>query len=214
MIDQQGREAAITRALAAAGVQAPVIYRLFGDKRGLLDAVALHRLQAYVAEKSARPPDPDPIRDLRDGWNMHVAFGLAHPELFAILSGPSPSESTAEAVNAGMDVMRRRIHRVALAGKLRTSEARAASLMQAVATGTVQTLLAQPKARRDPGLADAARDVLMSAIVDTQAVTPVSGVHATAAALRASLEQTSVLTDGEQHLLAELLERIARAPPP
>ncbi|MBC8122483.1 MAG: TetR family transcriptional regulator, partial [Gemmatimonadaceae bacterium] len=39
LIDSGGRDAATTRAVAAAAaVQAPTIYRLFGDKRGLLDA--------------------------------------------------------------------------------------------------------------------------------------------------------------------------------
>ena len=37
------RDAVSTRAVsAAAGVQAPTLYRLFGDKDGLLDAVADH----------------------------------------------------------------------------------------------------------------------------------------------------------------------------
>ena len=77
--------------VAAAAVQAPTIYRLFGDKRGLLDAVAERSLAAYIAEKSAREPHPDPVQDLRDGWDTHVAFGLAHPGLFAIMSGdPHP----------------------------------------------------------------------------------------------------------------------------
>jgi AcrR family transcriptional regulator len=39
-----GRRAVTTRAVAAgAGVQAPTIYRLFGDKDGLLDALAVTR---------------------------------------------------------------------------------------------------------------------------------------------------------------------------
>ena len=88
LIAAGGRDAATTRAVAAAAaVQAPTIYRLFGDKRGLLDAVAEHGLAAYVAGKSVREPHPDPVQDLRDGWDMHVAFGLAHPGLFAIMSG-------------------------------------------------------------------------------------------------------------------------------
>ena len=41
LLARGGREALTTRAVAAAaGVQAPTIYRLFGDKQGLVDAVA------------------------------------------------------------------------------------------------------------------------------------------------------------------------------
>ena len=43
LLARGGREALTTRAVAAAaGVQAPTISRLFGDKQGLVDAVAEH----------------------------------------------------------------------------------------------------------------------------------------------------------------------------
>src|ERR1041384_4373067 len=92
LIREGGPEAATTRAVAsAAGIQAPTIYRLFGDKRGLLDAVAEHSMALYVASKSRHAPHPDPVQDLRDGWDMHVAFGLSHPGLFALMSGDPPA---------------------------------------------------------------------------------------------------------------------------
>ena len=50
-----GREAVSTRAVsAAAGVQAPTIYRLFGDKQGLLDAVASRGFADYLRTKITR----------------------------------------------------------------------------------------------------------------------------------------------------------------
>src|SRR4051794_36006940 len=43
LLAEGGREAVSTRAVSrAAGVQAPTIYRQFGDMQGLLDAVASH----------------------------------------------------------------------------------------------------------------------------------------------------------------------------
>jgi len=55
-----GRKAVTTRAFsAAAGVQAPTIYRQFGDMRGLLDAVARETLSAYVREKAVRAQTDD-----------------------------------------------------------------------------------------------------------------------------------------------------------
>ena len=208
LIASGGRDAATTRAVAAAAaVQAPTIYRLFGDKRGLLDAVAEHGLAAYVAEKSVREPHGDPVQELRDGWDMHVAFGLAHPGLFAIMSGdPRP---LSPAVAAGMDVLRRRIRNIALAGRLRTSEPRAVALLQSACVGTVLTLLGEAEARRDPGLSASAREAVLAAITGEaiSSADPVPG--AAAAALRASLERTTVLSAGERHLLGELLDRIA-----
>ena len=212
LIASGGRDAATTRAVAAAaGVQAPTIYRMFGDKRGLLDAVAEHGLAAYIAEKARREPHPDPVQDLRDGWDLHVAFGLAHPGLFAIMSGePRPNSP---AVAAGLEVLRRRIRNIAIAGRLRVSEERAIALLQSVCIGTVLTLLGVPEEERDPGLSDAAREAVVAAITGKATARTDPGPRGAAMALRASLDRTSVLTAGERHLLGELLDRIADGEP-
>lgn len=214
LIASGGRDAATTRAVAAAaGVQAPTIYRLFGDKRGLLDAVAEYGMAAYMANKSAQAPHPDPMQDLRDGWDSHVAFGLAHPELFALLSGDPRPRPVSPSLATGMEVLQRRIRRIALSGRLRVSEERALALVHSMGTGTVLTLLGQPEGRRDPGLSEAAREVVVAAITG-DALSPADpGPSRAAAALKASLDLTSVLTAGEKHLLEELLDRIADAGP-
>lgn len=226
LIEQGGRDAATTRAVAAAaGVQAPTIYRLFGDKRGLLDAVAMERLNAYIAGKSTRPADPDPVQDLRDGWDMHIAFGLANPGVFGILSSDPQPGPGSQAVAQGLSVLRERVRRIALAGRLRTSEERAVGLLRSAGTGTVLTLLGQPEGARDEGLSKAAREAVLAAIVqaplpstpnaqeapDAPAAGAAHGHAAAAALLRASLDQVAVLSAGERHLLTELLDRIAQA---
>src|SRR5689334_20192254 len=92
LLREGGREAVSTRAVSdAAGVQAPTIYRLFGDKQGLLDAVAEHGVQQYLGSKLEAPPGVDPVEDLRSGWDQHVAFGLENPALYALIYGePRP----------------------------------------------------------------------------------------------------------------------------
>src|SRR5487761_1796673 len=86
LLAAQGPEAVTTRSVAlAAGVQAPTIYRLFGDKNGLLDAVAEHGFAAYMARKPPVDADADPVESLRAGWELHVGFGLANPELFRLM---------------------------------------------------------------------------------------------------------------------------------
>jgi AcrR family transcriptional regulator len=209
LIDEGGPEAATTRAVAAiAHVQAPTIYRLFGDKRGLLGAVAEYGLARYIAEKSSRPAHPDPVQDLRDGWDMHVAFGLANPGLFAIISDPL-AHPQSPALAAGMDVLRRRVASIARAGRLRTSEARAISLLHAMGTGTVNTLLSQPAATRDPGLSEAAREAVIAAITGEASLPATVGPAGAATMLHACLDQTTAVSAGERHLLKELLVRIA-----
>lgn len=203
-----GREAATTRAVASkAAVQAPTIYRLFGDKEGLLDAVAEHGMAAYVAEKSSREPHPDPVQDLRNGWDLHVEFGLAHPGLFSILSDNLRPQSPAAA--AGLNVLRRRIEQIARAGRLRVSEDRALALTQSFCIGTVMHLLNTPTDKRDPDLSGNACEALLNAITGEAKRHRKAGVAGLAVALRASLNETNVLSAGEQHLLEEILVRIA-----
>ncbi len=210
LIASGGRDAATTRAVAmAAAVQAPTIYRLFGDKRGLFDAVAEHGLAAYIAAKNEREPHPDPVQDLRDGWDTHVAFGLAHPGLFAIMAGDPRPGPASPSMAAGRDVLRRRIKNIAFAGRLTVSEERAAALLQSMCVGTVLTLLSQPEGRRDPELSRVAREAVVAAITGEAIVPTHAGPSRAAAALRASLDQTSSLTSGERHLLEELLDRIS-----
>ncbi|RKG65915.1 TetR/AcrR family transcriptional regulator [Corallococcus terminator] len=212
LISSGGPDAATTRAVAAAaGVQAPTLYRLFGDKRGLLAAVIEHAMTSYVSKKSARAPHPDPLQDFRDGWDMHVAFGLSHPGLFALMSSDPALASQPSAVGDGEDVLRRRIRNIALAGRLRVSEERALGLVVSMGTGAVLTLLRQPEGQRDLGLSEAAREATVAAIT-SEAATPANAeVRAVAAALRASLDRIRVLSKGESLLLSELLERIADA---
>jgi AcrR family transcriptional regulator len=212
LIASGGSEAATTRAVAlSAGVQAPTIYRLFGDKRGLLDAAAEHVLSHYVAEKAKHKPHLDPVQELRNGWDMHIEFGLANPAIFSIMAGAADTHPPSPSVAAGLQILEARIRNIALAGRLRVSEERALALLQAVGNGTLLTLLAKPEKLRDKGLADAARETVIAAITDDVKFAHSPGPKAAAATLRASMNETSVLTDGERHLLGELLDRIANA---
>jgi AcrR family transcriptional regulator len=209
LIAEGGAEAATTRAVSsAAGVQAPTIYRLFGDKRGLLDAVAEQAFAAYVAGKADRARDPDPVVDLRRGWDDHVAFGLAHPAVFVLINIPTKGgPSTAAA--AGLRVLRERVLRVARAGRLRIGEERAADLLHAAGTGTVLVLLRKPAGERKH-LSDTAREAVMSAILVDRREDVVAAASASmASGLRSRLNDIDVLSPGERHLMDELLRRIA-----
>jgi AcrR family transcriptional regulator len=210
LIAEGGAEAATTRAVAAAaGVQAPAIYRLFGDKQGLLAAVVESALRRYLAEKATRRPHADSLQDLRDGWDAHVAFGLANPDLFAIMNSqlrPAVWHAMAE---EGTAFLRQRIQRLASDGRLRVAEDHAVGLMRAMGIGFVLTLLQRPEAERDLRLSQAAFEAVVAAITGRAELPANSPTKAKATALRASLDQTGVLTGGERLLLEELLDRIA-----
>lgn len=209
LIAASGVEAATTRAVAAAaGVQAPALYRLFGDKEGLLDAVAEQAMAAYVARKGLSAPDPDPVENLRRGWDAHIAFGLEHPGIFLIMAA-RPGRDTA-AMRRGLAVLQEKLRALALAGRLKTPEARASTLLQATANGTILALLRQPAAERDMSLSREAREAAIAALTgEASAAADGGGERAAATALRARLPEIGGLSPGEKLLLAELLDRIA-----
>ncbi|MDQ6777567.1 MAG: TetR/AcrR family transcriptional regulator [Actinomycetota bacterium] len=212
-----GREAVTTRAIeSAAEVQAPTIYRLFGDKQGVIEAVAEHEMSAWVAAKAAdagTDAGRDPVAVLRDGWRAAVEFGLEHPALFSLMHGePDPARPWA-AQALGESILRQRVRRVAAAGLLALSEERAIALITASARGAVLTLLATAPDRRDLGMLDDLLDGLINTI-NTQAPAPrATTTAATANALRAAIYNSPPqLTPGEAALLDEILTRLAETP--
>lgn len=155
LLRDDGPAAVTTRAVAqAAGLQAPAIYRLFGDKDGLLEAVAEHVLATWVDSKArtveaAVAGGVDPVEDLRSGWAAQVEFGLANPALFRLLSDPGRASGSPAALS-GRRVLAARVQRVAAEGRLRVPEERAVGLIQAAGTGVVTTLLSTPPPTATP----------------------------------------------------------------
>ena len=160
-----GRGAVTTRAVsAAAQVQPPTIYRQFGDMRGLLDAVARETLAAFVRGQATRELSEDPVEDLRHGWDMHVAFGLAHPDAAALIyAGPdaavSPTVQEGYAVLTGsrLCASRRR-------ADLRVDVDHALRVIDAAAMGVTLTLAATPHDERDARLSKTTREAILAAI--------------------------------------------------
>ncbi|WP_208114184.1 TetR/AcrR family transcriptional regulator [Actinomycetospora succinea] len=207
LLEASGPDAVSTRAVsAAAGVQAPTIYRLFGDKQGLLDAVATEGFTSYIAAKTAGEPHPDPVEDLRASWDEHVAMGLAHPALYELMYARARPGSPA--LEAAADVLAKRIGRIAEAGRLRVPEERAVGLVRAVGEGTTLTLIATPEDRRDPHLAESAREAVIAAITTDAPALPDPGPIPAAAALRAALPGVDALSPAELGMLREWLDRI------
>lgn len=212
LLAEEGREGVSTRAVSnAAGVQAPTIYRLFGDKQGLLDAVAADGFARHLARKSSLEPTGDPVEDLRAGWTLNTEFGLANPSLYTLMyAEPRPGGPPPAAV-AAVGVLAAHVRRIAEAGRLRIDETRATHLIHAVGGGITLALIATPEERRDMSVAHLAREAVIAAITTDAPTTTTPGPAGAAVALRALLPQVDVLTDGERGLLAELLDRIATA---
>jgi AcrR family transcriptional regulator len=202
-----------TRSVAlAAGVQAPTIYRLFGDKSGLLDAVVEHGFASYVGGKRL-DLDADPVESLHAGWELHVGFGLANPALFRLTHTTLRTPGGLAAAATGVGILRARVHRVAEAGRLRVTERRAVDLIRAAGTGVVFTLIDQAEDERDDTLADTAWESVCAAILTDPSAAAIPGPAAAAVTLRAALPDLSVLTAAERGLLGDWLDRIAECRP-
>lgn len=209
LLAREGRDAVTTRAVAvAAGLQPPAIYRLFGDKEGLLEAVAEHGFATFLAAKHVDPDPRDPIEDLRAGWDLAVEFGLANPALYVLMYS-EPTRATSAAFKAGMEILTGRVRRLAAGGWLRVDEELAVSVIHATGRGAVLTWLSLPEDRRDPVLLTALRESMVSAVTHQEPAVQDTGPAGAARALRAALPEQTGLSSAEQHLLREWLDRLA-----
>jgi len=154
-----------TRAVCdAVGVGAPVLYRLFGDKNGLLAAVVDHAFQRYLASKRAQKLSDDPVNDLYSAWDAHIAFALKNPAVYRIAYAPALAE-----VPAGVEEARQlllvRLVRCAEAGKLNTTPDEAAQSMMAASIGVALSLITQPNTFSDPDLSHRVRDAVLRGLL-------------------------------------------------
>ena len=212
LLTEGGREAVSTRAIGtAAGVQAPTIYRLFGDKQGLLDAVASHGFGTYLRSKAALEHSDDPVEDLRRGWDLHVGFGVEHPAYYTLIYGEPRPGVQSPAAREAAEILAGQVRRIAEAGRLRVSEERAAHLIHSAGAGMTFELIGLRPEQRDPALSTMARESVIAAVT-TDAPAPApgdDGVATSVIALRAALPQVAGLTAAERALLDEWLGRIS-----
>ncbi|MFJ5307202.1 TetR/AcrR family transcriptional regulator [Streptomyces sp. NPDC088350] len=201
-----------TRAVCeAAGVQQPVLYRLFGDKDGLLAATVDHVWDQYLETKRAAEKSADPLRDLLAGWDSHVAFALAHPNAYKLMFAPA-LRSTPEAAREALRILRTVLERLAAQGRMRVAPQIAARMVMSATTGVALALITRPELYPDAGLSTLVRDAMVQAILlDPAADTTVPDARAAAATtLLSSLDDLTPepFTPAESALLGQWLTQI------
>lgn len=214
LLDESPTRDIATRAVCdAVGVGAPVLYRLFGDKNGLLKAVVDHGFDRYLATKRQARSSSDPVADLRTGWDTHVAFALAHPAVYRLMYSPGFAEVPSAAGEA-LGLLREVLVRCAAAGLLTTDPEQAAQAIMSANIGVSLNLVTQPEVYTDSGLSVRVRDAVHSTLLrDHPATVPTPGPNATSAAarqLRALLDSTEQdrLTAAETALLLQWLAKL------
>jgi AcrR family transcriptional regulator len=206
-----------TRAVCeAAGVAAPALYRLFGDKEGLLSAVVDNAFEKYLAVKRAATPSEDPVRDLRDGWDSHVAFARANPSSYRLMHSPvvgTPPPAAAEAYRLLTEVL----ERCAAAGRLKVSTELAGQMIMTANVGVALLTISQPDIYKDQQLSRRVRDAVHAAVLAEPRASEHPGtddqaeMNRTAAGLAALLRRSPAesLSPGEATLLQEWLARLS-----
>ncbi|MFI6043896.1 TetR/AcrR family transcriptional regulator [Nocardia sp. NPDC051321] len=173
LLDEVGPSGLSTRAVAtAAGVQTPTLYRLFGDKDALLDAVASFGFESYLAEKRAFVPSRDPVEDLRRGWETHVEFGLANPAIYTLMYANLRPVRHPAAVTENRAILRAMLDRANQQGLLRVPVEAAMVAIESSTTGAVLFLLAQPEPARDAQLIRPLRDIVLDALTEQATLRP------------------------------------------
>lgn len=207
-----------TRAVCeAAGVQQPALYRLFGDKEGLLAATVDHVWNEYLGMKRSAERSPDPLEDLRSGWDSHTRFALSHPNAYRLLFG-SGAVARAESASEAMRLLREVLDRLAAKGRLRLDPEAAARVVMAANTGIALAMILRPELYADAALSTTLRDIVHSALVSdaTPATDAGEPDRVAATTLRSALPATvgDLFTDREAGLLDEWLERLQSRPRP
>ncbi len=204
-----------TRAVcAAAGVRQPTLYRIFGDKAGLLAAVVDQGFERYLASKREAVPSADPVTDLRAGWDNHIAFALAQPHLYRLMFLPGRGVEPA-AVAESHALLRGVLERCARVGALRLPVPAATQVVMAANTGLALALVTRPELYPDPALSPLLREIVLAGVLaDAVPATLADGRTASAAVALGSLLRITPpdsMTPGEVGLLAEWMDRLARA---
>jgi len=154
-----------TRAVCeAAGVQQPVLYRLFGDKDGLLSATVDFVWDEYLGMKRAAEQSADPLADLLAGWDSHTAFALAHPNAYKLLFATTWATQP-ESADEAMRLLRAVLDRLAASGRLRIPSEIAATMVMSANTGVSLALILRPTQYPDVTLSALVRDAIRRAII-------------------------------------------------
>jgi AcrR family transcriptional regulator len=198
------RDIATRDVCEAAGVGQPMLYRLFGDKDGLLRAVVDYGFDRYLATKRAAEPSEDPVQDLRNGWDTHVAFALEHQAVYRLMYSPR-FRHVPDAAGEALEILRGVLRRCAAAGLLAVDVEAAAQAIMAANVGVALSLVTQPDRYTDPELSSRVRDAVHRALLSPEAF---ENRQRPAATLAAAAVQLAAVLDGETELPLTAAERL------
>lgn len=141
----------------------PEIYRQFGDKQGLLTAVADVGFQRFLANKRRNPLTDDPVADLRTAWDSHVAFALGHPHLYRLMFTPT-GDAKPQAIKEAQALLLSALERCRAAGRLRTAPELAGQAILSANVGVCLMALSFPELFGGLDISQAVRDAVIGKV--------------------------------------------------
>ncbi|MFI1868347.1 TetR/AcrR family transcriptional regulator [Streptomyces jumonjinensis] len=153
-----------TRAICdRAGVGMPEIYRQFGDKQGLLTAVADIGFERFLANKRRNPFTDDPVADLRTAWDAHVAFALRNPHLYRLMFTPT-GDAKPQAIKEAQALLLSAVERCRDAGRLRTTPELAGQSILSANVGVCLMALSFPELFGGLDISQSVRDAVIGKV--------------------------------------------------
>ncbi|MFE5661775.1 TetR/AcrR family transcriptional regulator [Streptomyces sp. NPDC056517] len=195
-----------TRAICdRAKVGMPEIYRQFGDKQGLLTAVADIGFERFLAEKRKNPLTDDPVADLRTAWDSHVAFALRNPHLYRLMFTPT-GDAKPGAVKEAQAILLKAVERCRDAGRLRTTPELAGRSILSANVGVCMMALSFPDLFGDSDTSPAVRDAVIGKVTgDEREDSRIGTATVLAQALVGTLTGTATPDDAALDRLADAL---------
>jgi AcrR family transcriptional regulator len=187
-----------------------MLYRLFGDKAGLLAAVVDRGFEQYLASKRAARPGADPVADLKSGWDNHMRFALEHPNHYRLMYSPELTAPPAAAQEAH-GLLHAILERCAAAGRLTVPPALATRMIMSANVGAALSMLTRPEQYPDPGFSTRLRDAVIDSLTRPAEPAREDGVPVAAATLAARLRAAPArsFTPAESGLLRQWLDTLA-----
>ncbi len=170
-----------------------------------------HALAAYLESKRTAIQSPDPVADLRAGWDAHTGFALANPNSYRLMFGPGLKKEPL-AVRESHELPASVVDRVARVGRLRVPKQVAVRTMMSANTGVAVALITRPAMYPDAAISAEVRDITFSGILTPQETTASDNAWPSAlATISATVEADppSDLTAAELGLSIEWLRRLA-----
>lgn len=161
MEDSRAGNVSIREVCEAVGVGKSVLYRHFGNKHGLLNAVIDEAFSRYIERKRSREHMTDPVTDLYACWDDYLDFAAANPALYRLMFSPALPK-VPEAAGRIFVLLTEALDRCAVAGALRIPSREAAQMILSANTGIALNTLSQPDRYGHPELSARVRDAVFA----------------------------------------------------